>query len=56
VANNSDGFCGYISLSPLYLICQDTGAVQTLDPTGVPPGGTADCGDVFYDNTFTAAF
>lgn len=56
VANNSPYYCGYISLSALYLFCPSTNTSQTLDATGVPGGGMADCGVTFYDQTFTADF
>lgn len=56
VANNSSDNCGGIALPPLYLVCLDTGASQTLDTTGIPVGGIAPCGAVFYDQTFTADF
>ena len=58
VASDSEIFGGNRFLSPLYLHCPSTGAVQTLDANGHPP----DCcyapvpgGVVFYDQTFTVA-
>ena len=57
VAKNSPDHCGYIQLSPLYLVCMDTGAFQTLDSKGVPfQWGSAfpcDQEPAFYDTTFT---
>ena len=58
VAKNSPAHCGYISLSPLYLICEDTGGVvQTLDSSGVArcwgSGFPCDQEPAFYDTTFT---
>jgi hypothetical protein len=55
VARNSPTFCGFESLSPLYLLCPSTGAVQTLDPTGFAQVPNRPCGEVFYDQTFTVA-
>jgi hypothetical protein len=57
VANNSSLFCGFESISPLYLSCPGTSLIQTLDAVGVPDDGQYhDCGNIFYDRVFTAAF
>jgi hypothetical protein len=54
VANNSPDYCGYMELSPLYLACAG-GVSQVLDANGYP-GNWGDCGEVFYDRSFTAAY
>jgi hypothetical protein len=56
VANNSFDTCGDISIDPLFLLCEDTDVLQTLDEVGYPGGTQAECGAVFYDRTFTIGF